>query len=158
MLNIFVVVNFHSTLLELELLGTHISGCKYEGVPKSFIWGGKTNPKYGLHHRVGWGLELNEKDGKEKNELHSSLKPSPIPYCGVMWPAASCSCCQAFWTTEDCTASQSKPSLQQVGFVRNFVTAARKVTNTVFTHHPPLPVPIRSMDQWVTMKYWWSFL
>lgn len=73
MLNIFVVVNFHSTLLELELPGIHISGCKCESVPKSFIWGGKAHPEYGLRHRVGWGLELNEKDGKEKNELRSSF-------------------------------------------------------------------------------------
>lgn len=118
------MVNFHSTLLELELLGIHISGCKC-----------------GLHHHIGWSLELNEKDGKERMRCAVAFSPPQFPTvtsCDLLPHALAAKPSEPQRTY--CKPKQTFPSASW--FCQEFVTAARKVTNTVLTHHPPLPVPI----------------
>lgn len=52
MLNIFVMVNFHSTLLELQLLEIHISGVNVRVFPRALSEEG--NPTLNMGCTIVW--------------------------------------------------------------------------------------------------------
>lgn len=87
-----------------------------------FTWGGKTHPKYGVYHPMGWGPRLIQQ-AEGQNSLLSSLNTD------AMWPAASLSCHQAFptMTVRELRWWAKQPFLPQAALGRHFVTATREV-------------------------------